>query len=216
MTDVEVVEADEEMERPRAPVEFRHAAEFEVRHAERIIELVAVPYDAETVVEYPPGSGRLVRESVSRNAFAGVERRVGRRGNAVRANRDHDINRPCGIAISLRPSATQGLVAELKMSRTPLGDETLELADDGVLGASVGMAVLPSDQVWTENRSRRVIARAFLDHIAMCANPAYEGAEVIAVRTRDDVAAVVARVAATPNLDIVRGWMARDRYESLT
>lgn len=205
----------ESAERPGAPIEFRHAGEFAVRHAERIVELVAVPYGVETIVEYPIGTGRLVRESVECGAFDGVERRVGKRSNAVKVNRDHDVTRSVGRAVALHPSRTEGLVAELYISRTREGDETLELADDGVLGASVGMAVMPANQRWTENRSRRSIVKAFLDHIAMCANPAYLGADVLAVRAAADVIPpppAMPRRIATPNLDTVRGWMLSDRY----
>jgi HK97 family phage prohead protease len=166
---------------PRAPVEWRAAVEVSgVDFADRIIEVVVVPYDEETTVEYPPGSGRAIIESVNRGAFDGLGKRPGR----VTANRDHDVRRVVGIAKAIHTDRSNGLVGEVKISRTPLGDETLQLADDGVLGASVGMAVKPSDQIWSEGRSRRRIARAFLDHIALVPNPAYQGAEVLAVRSQ--------------------------------
>ena len=53
----------------RGPVEFRSVAELEVRHAQRTIELIAVPYNEETEVLR---RGRWVTESVDPEAFAGV------------------------------------------------------------------------------------------------------------------------------------------------
>jgi phage head maturation protease len=88
-----------------------------------------------------------------------------------------------------------------------LGDETLQLADDGVLGASVGMAVRPADQVWSAGRSRRRIAKAFLDHIALVPNPAYQGAEVLAVRSQVQAPSFEAPPA-TPYLDEVLAYLA--------
>jgi HK97 family phage prohead protease len=174
-----------------------------VDFADRIIELVAVPYDEETVVEYPPGSGRAITESVNRGAFDGLENRPGR----VRVNRDHDVARTVGLARAIHTDRTNGLVAEAYISRTPLGDETLQLADDGVLGASVGMAVRPADQIWSAGRSRRRIAKAFLDHIALAPNPAYAGAEVLAVRTSPPPPSFEAPPA-TPYLDEVLEYLA--------
>lgn len=160
---------------PHAPVEWRSATVADVRYADRIVEVVAVPYNEETTIEY---RGRLITESVLPGAFDGVETRPGR----ISVNRDHDYGRTIGITRSLQPSRLEGLVAELRISPTLPGDEALELANDGALGASVGMAVRPSDQRWSDNNRRRQIVRAFLDHIALVANPAYVGADVIAVR----------------------------------
>lgn len=199
-TDVETEVVDE---RPRAPIEFRRGgSDLNVRFADRIIEMVVIPYDFDGVAEYPKGSGRMVLESVAPGSFDGVERRA----NRVKANRDHDFARVCGRAAALHPSRTEGLVAEVKISKTPLGDETLELADDGVIEASAGMGVMPSWQELTDNRSRRRINKAFLDHIALVPNPAYDGGvPVLDVRQQSLVTAVV--YVETPNLDDVLGWL---------
>jgi hypothetical protein len=188
---------------PRSPVEWRAASVSVVDFVERVVEVIAVPYDQTTVVEYPPGSGRLVTESVARGAFDGVEKRPGR----VKVNRDHDVTRTIGLARAIHPGRTEGLVTELRISATNLGDETLQLAADGVLGASVGMAVRPSDQIWSDGRKRRSIAKAFLDHVALVPNPAYEGAEVLAVRTSDPPPSPWEPVP-TPYLDELLAWQA--------
>jgi HK97 family phage prohead protease len=188
-----------------APVEWRAAVEVSgVDFTDRIIEVVVVPYDEETTVEYPPGSGKAITESVDHGAFDGLENRPGR----VKANRDHDVTRTVGLARAVHTDRQVGLVGEVYISRTPLGDETLQLADDGVLGASVGMAVRPSDQIWSERRTRRRIAKAFLDHIALVPNPAYRGAEVLAVRSGPVSPPVWEQPAATPYLDEVLAYLA--------
>jgi phage head maturation protease len=191
------VEAGAEV-RPTSPVEFRSVSEMEVRYAERTIELLLMPYDNDAAVMV---HGRPVVESHAPGAYDGVERRV----NRVKVNRDHDLARTVGRAVGLHPSRAEGLVGELRIARTPLGDETLGLAEDGALEPSVGFAVMPGGERWVENRSRRRVTRAFLDHIAMVPEGAYEG-RVLSVRS---VAAAAAgpRVP-TPNLDEVLAWMA--------
>lgn len=190
---------------PRAPVEFRAApAVVDVRFGERIIEHVVVPYNFEGVGEYPPNSGRHILETVLPGAFDGIERRA----NRVKSNRDHDFTRSVGRSVALHPSRSEGLVSETRIAKTPLGDETLELVDEGVLEASVGMAVMPSWHELLDNRTRRRIHKAFLDHIAWVPNPAYEGGvPVLDLRSQQAPPAFVE----TPNLDEVVAWLRADR-----
>jgi phage head maturation protease len=198
MTDTDTtIDADV---RPARPIEFRSVSDFEVRWADRTIELVAMPYDVDAAVMV---HGRAVIESCAPGSFAGVERRV----NRVKVNRDHDYERTIGRAVALHPSRAEGLVAELRIAKTPLGDETLALADDHSLEASVGFAAMPGGEQWLEHRSRRRITKAFLDHIGMVPEGAYEG-RILAVRGIADASRPAAAVpASTPNLDEVRLWM---------
>ena len=187
-----------EDERPQAPIEFRMSTELAVDYAERTIELVAMPYNVDAVALV---RGRSVVESCAPGAFDGCERRA----NRVKVNRDHDLTRTVGRAVSLHPSRSEGLVAELRIARTALGDETLALAADESLEASVGFAVIPGGEQWLEMRSRRRLTRCFLDHIAMVPEGAYEG-RVLQVRTADRLDEPAPRVV-TPNLDEVLGWL---------
>jgi HK97 family phage prohead protease len=180
------------------PVEYRHAALGDVNHSERIIEMVAVPYEEEATVEY---RGELWDESFLRGAFDGVETRT----DPIRANRDHDTTRLVGQAIAFHPSRDEGLVAEVRIAKTVLGDETLALAEERMVDLSVGFGVRGSDQVL--NRPKRLIKRAFLDHISFVAAPAYAGAKVLAVRARDDVDAAELPRLETPNLNEVMAWL---------
>jgi phage head maturation protease len=187
---------------PRSPVEFRSVTDLEVRWAERTIELVAVPYDVDASVVV---HGRPVIESHAPGAYVGVERRA----NRVKVNRDHDKLRTIGRAVALHPSRTEGLVAELRIARTPLGDETLALAEDESLEASVGFAVMPGGEQWSEGRKRRRVTKSFLDHISMVPEGAYSGSiPVLAVRSLDVIPAELERPP-TPNLDQVLSWLTK-------
>jgi phage head maturation protease len=194
---------DIDTERPRSPVEFRSVPEFEVRWKDRTIEMIAVPYGI--ISNAVAHHGRAIREVTMPGAYEGVERRA----NRVKLNRDHDKQRTCGRAIGLHPSRTEGLVVEVRVARTPLGDETLALADDQALEPSVGFAVIPGGETWLEQRSLRRIDRAFLDHIAMVPEGAYypEGqVPVLAVRQANPPVGSEPR-APTPNLDLVLSWL---------
>ena len=201
MTDTEIAVADV---RPASPVELRTSADFEVRWADRTIELVTMPYDQDAVAVV---HGRAVIESCAPGAFDGVEKRA----NRVKVNRDHDYQRTVGRAVALHPSRAEGLVTELRIAKTALGDETLALADDRALEASVGFAVMPGGERWLEGRSRRRLERLYLDHIAMVPEGAYD-AQVIDVRA---VTTMPAEPVATPNLDEVLAWLASTRAQSV-
>jgi phage head maturation protease len=113
----------------KPPLEFREASVSDVNFAQRLITLVAVPYEEAATVEY---RGELWEESFLRGAFDGIEKRP----NRVRANRNHDKNRTVGKALAFFPSRQEGLVADVRIAPTPLGDETLTLADEDMLSVS--------------------------------------------------------------------------------
>ena len=194
-------------DRPRE-IEIREAARvLDVSFADRTIELVVIPYEEEAVVEH---RGKMIREVISRGAFEGIQRRA----NRIKVFRGHPIGESdapvVGRALSFHPERPEGLVAELRISQTRdgLGDETLTMADDGVLDASAGFGVMPGGERW-EERSKRRLTRCFLDHVAMVARPAYDGARVLSVR-----AAGAPAPSSTPNLDLVRDLRLRDRVGS--
>jgi HK97 family phage prohead protease len=162
---------------PTAPIELRHATLADVSFPDRTIEVVAVPYGQEALVEY---RGETWHEHFVRGAFDGVEKQPDR----VKANRDHDKTRLVGKAVGFWPDREEGLVGAFRIAKTPLGDETLALASENMLGASVGFGARGSDQVFDRSTRRRSIKRAFLDHLAFVPDSAYEGAQVVAVRKR--------------------------------
>ncbi len=161
----------------KAPVEIRTAAVANIDTEERIVTMIAIPYEQATTV---PFRGETWNEVVQRGAFAGIENST----HTYRVNRDHDKRRLVGKIVRYYPEREEGLVVDAYISKTELGDETLQLAKDGILGASVGMAIRSTDQVLDRSKGGRTrrIKRAFLDHLALVPDPAYQGAEVLAVR----------------------------------
>jgi HK97 family phage prohead protease len=145
----------------------------------RTIELIVIPYEREADVPHPtkPNAG-LVTEVISRGAFDGIQRRA----NRIRANRDHRGLLTFGRAMRFHPGDEHGLRAEIRVARTPLGDETLALADDGCLDASAGFWPMRNGLQWEGPTSYR-ITRGFLHHIALVDDGAYgEDAAVLSVR----------------------------------
>jgi HK97 family phage prohead protease len=184
-------------------IEIRKVADQQlgVSFPKRQIELVVMPYEVEAQVVH---RGRMIREIVSRGAFEGID--ATRRRIVV--NREHVLDKVVGKAIRFHPSREEGLVAELRIAPTEQGDETLALADEGLLDASAGFGVPDGGESWPERGLRR-LSRLWLDHIAMTHSPAYQGTNVLAVRDKDHA---VALAGARPNLEVVRGWRLADRY----
>lgn len=198
----------------RPPVLWHREAQLlDVSFPERTIELIVIPYETETVVAFqsPPLpadrglEGKMLAERVARGAFDGIERRA----NRIRVNRDHRLDRTVGRALALHPSRAEGLVATVKISHTDLGDETLTLAQDGILDASAGFAPMTGGLRWLA-RNAYEVTKAWLGHIALTPDPAYEDATVLAVRSAD----APEEGSRTPNLDLVRSWRREDQLAS--
>jgi HK97 family phage prohead protease len=182
-------------EQQRAPVEFREAAAVEsVDFAQRIVKLIAVPYGEPAPVMY---RGEPWSEIMERGAFDGLEKRP----NRIRANRDHDRSRTVGKALRFWPDDQRGLIAEIRIGQTLLGDETLSLAAEDMLSASIGFAVRPADQRLDRATKTRHIRTAFLDHISFVEAPAYDGARVLAVRHGETESEAGMAIPKTPRLD---------------
>ena len=85
------------------------------------------------------------------------------------------------MRVSFDPATAEGLIARLKIAKTELGDETLELAADDCLDASAGYLPMPGGEKWL-NRSRVQMTKCWLGHVALTPDPAYTGARVLSVR----------------------------------
>jgi HK97 family phage prohead protease len=197
------------MSEPAGPLEYRAAKQIGMSFPARTIELIVMPYETETMVEH---KGDMVREIVSAGAFDGIERRA----NRIRVNRDHDVTRTVGRAVRLHPSRKDGLVAELRIAQTQLGDETLALADEEILDASAGFRIFPGGEVWEDNNRRRRLTKLWLGHIAMTPEPAYETAKVLAVRSQAAQEPPSGISAARPNLDRIRALRLADEYDLIS
>lgn len=182
-------------------IETRSAASLDdVNISERIITVIAVPFEQATPV---PFQRELWNEVFTRTAFNGLDattRRIPATACLDVPDRGHSNGRVVGRAALFDHSCETGLRTELKISRTDHGDETLELARDGSLDVSVGFSVRNrlDQQLDRATRTRRV-NRAYLEHIAFVADrPAYPGAKVLAVRSDGSPDL---EISTTPNLD---------------
>ncbi len=169
----------------------------DVDFRQRIIDVIAVPYEQEAEISW---RGETWREVFLRSAFNGIENHAGR----VPVNREHVIGDTVGKIVKLDPYDTRGLLASVKIARTLRGDDTLQLAAEGMLGASVGYFVKRGSDVEMNRRAMlRRVKRAFLDHLAMTASPAYVGAETVAVREGLSAPPAAGEPLVTPFLDEV-------------
>lgn len=157
-------------------IEFRNAATGAVDFADRTIEVIAVPYGEEIDVEH---HGKMMREVYEPGALNDIDPSK----SNISVNRDHSYERTIGKVIDIRDDP-RGAIAMTKISNTPLGDETLRLADDGILRASIAGQFARSGME-IRNGLRRVFRIGMLDHIAMLPNAAYKGANVLTVRSAD-------------------------------
>jgi HK97 family phage prohead protease len=189
---------------PPGELRVRDAQTIGVSFPKRIIELIVTPYETETHSATIPGRAGVFTEIFSRGAYDGIERRA----NRIRVNRDHDTRRTVGRAVAFHPSREEGLVAELRIAHTDLGNETLALADEDCLDASAGYVPMPGGEKW-EARDRLRVNKAWLGHIALTAIPAYDAASVLAVRNageRKD------ERGATPNRDQLELQRLKEQY----
>jgi len=140
------------------------------------VTVLAVPWEQEAEILW---RGERWREVFTRGAFNGLESSAGR----IRVNREHTRGDTVGRVVRADPADPQGLVMDVRVARTPRGDETLALAEEQMVSASVGYLVKqPSDVVLSKNQMLRRVNRAFLDHLSFVESPAYEGAKVLSVR----------------------------------
>lgn len=161
----------------------------------RIVDIIAVPYDEETEVRW---RGEVWREVFTRSAFNGIEDHAGR----IPVRREHTLGETVGKVVRLDPRDSRGLLASVKIAKTLKGDDTLQLAAEDMLGASVGYYVKrPSDVELNRRSMLRRVRRAFLEHLAMTDTPAYVGAVPVAVREGLPAQPAAGQPLVTPALD---------------
>ena len=178
-------------------LEYRTASNIEVRHAERIIDMIAAPYGEKAEV-FLRRQQKWIIEEFAPGAFTGVT-------GTPQVNRSHDTERPVGRVVKFHPGDPRGLRTEIRVAKTTEGNDILELADEGLLSASVAFTIPAGGEQWAADRRSRVVTKAAVEHIALTGDPAYVGAQVLAVRsaTGDFVPGVLEDTgrSSTPNLD---------------
>ncbi|HZO69404.1 MAG TPA: HK97 family phage prohead protease [Kribbellaceae bacterium] len=156
----------------RSRAELPEAVNFK----DRTIELVAMPWNVETEILF---RSQVWRELFLRGAFNDAIKA----GARIPVNREHDHTLTVG-RITGMVDHPHGLLASVKIAKTERGDETLELANDGILGGSVGYFLQKMSDVVLDRRAMlRTVKRAFMEHLAMTEIPAYKGADTIAVHS---------------------------------
>jgi HK97 family phage prohead protease len=159
----------------------RSATVDHISTAQRLVELVAVPYDVEAKVYW---RGQWWTEVFQYGAFTDFIRS----GVLPRVNREHTKGDTVGKILDLRESP-EGLIATIKVASTLRGDETLSLAKEDMISSSIGFSFLPGGRILDEARRYIRVIRAQLDHLSLVEAPAYEGAKVLSVRNCAQVAA---------------------------
>ena len=147
----------------------------------RSLTVIVAPYDQPATVEY---RGEIWTEAFAPGAFdslAGID------PQRIRVCREHNRADAVGKVLRFDTRSPLGLIAEIRIAKTQRGDDTLGLAAEGMLSASAGFAVDPtSGQTLDRTRRIRRITHALLDHIGLVMQPAYDGAQVLAVRSAVD------------------------------
>lgn len=144
----------------------------------RTLEARIVPYGTPATVSDPPDF-RSYQEQFASGAF---ERQIANPDRVrVWLNFEHDegLRGIVGHGVQLRDQA-DGLHGSFRVHENPDGDKALQLVGDGLLpGLSMEFVAL---------RSRRTAdgvverLRAHIDKVSLCRTPAYEEAQVLAVR----------------------------------
>lgn len=158
-----------------AAVETREVTVNDVNFPDRIITIRAVPYEQPASVEYLDD---IYQETFAAGSMDHLINRPGR----VRVNRGHNKNLTVGKVIKFHPPQQDGLIADVRIAKTALGDDTLGLAAEDMLSSSIGFAALPSWQTIDRRAKTRRIHQGHLDHISFVESPAYQNADVLAVR----------------------------------
>lgn len=189
--------------------ELLHRASFadlEVRQKGRMIVGWAVPFDEEADVGF-------YQEVFRHGAFT---KTIAERGDKVKVLAGHRADRmPLGKASRLE-ERSKGLWAELFISNTTQGDEALQLVADGALDAlSIGFR--PIRHRTRDGVLERLEVR--LDEISLVPLPVYDDAEIVAVRSREQVLTTVAArslITVEPNNPVLSYAEARALYENTT
>jgi hypothetical protein len=179
-------------------IQHRNSTLHDVDKKQRIVDIIAVPWDEESDKVF--WRGEMWSERFDRHAFDGIENHAGR----IMVNREHVKGDTVGRVIHADPTHKDGLFARVKMYSTPRGEETLTLADEGGAFPSVGYYVKSFAHMELNKRSKtRRILKAFWDHLAFVEDPAFDGVGVLAVRAGQSGLTVVEQrpLLETPALD---------------
>jgi HK97 family phage prohead protease len=197
---------------PTTEILERAAVVSDVDSRQYLIDVMAVPWDEPAQVFW---CGELWTEVFHRGAFDGVEERAGR----IRVNREHTKGATVGKIVGLDPHDEVGLRAQVKIVKSPAGEEIMALAEQDMTSVSIGYrANKPSDVRFDKVKKRRDVHGAFLDHLSFVEDPTWDRAQVLSVREGPNGLAVAeGPLPPTPALDAILqddviGWAASYPY----
>lgn len=147
---------------------------------DRTIRIIAAPYGEYAPVVYRGQTWREVFRPGAFDSLASIN------PETVRVNREHSRADAVGKCIAFDTRDPRGLIATIRIARSARGDDTLALAAEDMLSASVGFGVYPDGERLDRFARTREIIHAHLDHLALVQAAAYHGATVLAVRSAID------------------------------
>ena len=170
------------------------------------MSLIVAPYDEWAEVEH---NGRIIEESIAPGAFGAVRNRA----RKFTVNLEHDPTRWIGSVLDLDPDDPRGLAGVVKIRRSAEGDQALNDAADELLGASIGMAVAPSDETLRGSPPAHPqgVPRSHRPHRR---RPPTSGARVLEVRNAPPPTVIPPVTSATPNLDRILAERHEREYRS--
>lgn len=163
-----------------------------VRPEERLVIGVVAPYDELSYLTPDPAG-----ERIKRGAFT---KTIAQRGDKIPLLRNHDLSSRMGISRSFTETP-EGLLGEFVVNPGDAGDALLEDARNGYLGA-MSAGFLPLGHTRRGDDGAREVAEAKLVEVSLVAIPAYEGSGMLAVRSAQDLDAMLAPFRARPDVNL--------------
>lgn len=168
------------------PMELR-----DVDTTERLVVGVVAPYDETTFLTPDPAGERILRGAFTRS--------VRHRGDKVPFLRTHDHSRVMGRSRRFEDT-DGGLVGTFAVNAGDDGDVFLEDLRNGYYaGLSIGFTSLVADR---GAGGVREIREGKLVEVSAVGVPAYEGAALLAVRSAQDLSALLAPFANRPDVNL--------------
>jgi HK97 family phage prohead protease len=163
----------------------------DVNPSQRLVIGIVSPYD-ETTYLAPNPNGERIR----RGAFA---KSIRQRGTKIPLHRNHDRNLRFGLSRSFTEEAG-GLLGEFVVNPGDAGDRLLEECRDGYLPAmSAGWLPL---SVGRGGDGVSEVTEAKLVEVSLVGLPAYEGAQMLAVRSAQNLDDLLAPFRCRPDVNL--------------
>lgn len=163
----------------------------DVSEQERIITGVAVPYDETTYLVSDPNGERIQRGAFSRS--------IAHRGDKIPLLANHNVHRRMGMSRRF-VETNDGLVGEFRINDGEPGDELLLQTRQGYFGGlSVGFTRLRTARA---SDGARDVLEAKLVEVSLVGIGAYDGAELLSVRTAQNLDELLAPFRNPPAVDL--------------